>query len=139
MGNRWKRSGDRVTPASLRAEGIVEIGCAIGTSLLYVLTKKKLHMFHASGLPDRALDAYAVALAVSWIENGLPSFEVAANLGISQPTLQHALTAAGYERLTMSENARLALSKNEQRARAKMQRGNRRGKLVHVGAAGVDA
>ncbi len=120
MGNRWRRSGERVTPASLRAESIIEIGCATGTSFLYVLTKKKLHVLHTSGLPDRKLDDYAISLAVNWIENGMPSYEVASNFGISEPTLRYALAAAGYERLTLP-----AASK-----------GNRRGKLVHVG---VDA
>jgi hypothetical protein len=120
------RSIARVTPTSLRAEGIVEVGRASNTSLLFVLTKEKLHVFHASALPDRKLDDYAVALAVNWIESGLPSFEVARNLGVGEPTLRHALADAGY--------ARLSPLAYEQRANARMKRklGNRRGRLVHV-------
>jgi hypothetical protein len=110
----------------LLAEGIVEIGRAPGTSFLFVLTKKKLHVFHAEALPDRTLDGYAVQLAVTWIEGGLRSFEVAENLGVSQPTLRAALVQAGYERLTPSQN--------EQRTHARMARklGNRSGRLVRV-------
>jgi hypothetical protein len=116
----------RVTPASLRAEGILEIGCATGTSLLFVLTRVKFHIFHAGSLPDRTLDGYAVELAVNWIENGLRSFEVAGNLGVSPETLRHALARAGYERLTPAQNQQLA------DARKAHKLGNRRGRLVRV-------
>lgn len=118
----------RVSPDSLRAEGIIEVGCAGQTSVLFVLTKKKLHLLHGESLPDRALDDYAVNLAVNWIENDAPSCEVARNLGVSETTLRRALAAAGYERLTPAEH--------EQRAHARMARklGNRRGRLVRVEA-----
>lgn len=114
-----------VTAESLRAEGILEIGCAAGTSVLYVRTQLKLHVLHATWLPDRRLDDYAVSLAVAWIENqGMPSYEVAKNLGVSETTLRGALTAAGYERLTPEQHANLA------RARSARKIGNRRGRLV---------
>lgn len=117
-----------VTAESLRAEGIVEIGCAKGTSVLYVRTHLKLHVLHATWLPDRRLDDYAVSLAVAWIENqGMPSYEVAKNLGVSENTLRAALTAAGYERLTPEQHANLA------RARTARKIGNRRGRLVRSG------
>jgi hypothetical protein len=113
-----------VTPASLRSEGVIEIGRAIGTSLLFVRTLKMIHMFHVRSVPDRALDAYAVTLAVNWIENGVPSVEVAGNLDVDQKTLCRALAQAGYERLSPSQT--------EQRRHARMsyKLGNRRGRLV---------
>ena len=116
-----------ITPASLRAEGILEMGCAQGTSILFVRTLVKLHLFHATWLPDRQLDDYAVSLAVTWIEgHGLPSYEVAKNLGVSENTLRRALTKAGYERLTPKQHGQLA------NARASRKFGNRRGRLVRA-------
>ena len=116
-----------VTPASLRAEGILEMGCAQGTSVLFVRTVVKLHLLHATGLPDRQLDDYAVSLAVTWIEgHGLPSYEVAKNLGVSETTLRRALTKAGYERLTPKQQGQLAS------ARAARKFSNRRGRLVRA-------
>lgn len=116
------------TPAALidmRAEGILEIGCATGTSTLFVRTRQKLHLLHATWLPDRQLDDYAVNLAVTWIEDhGLPSCQVAENFGVSETTLRHALTAAGYERLSPERHAQL------ERARSARKFGNRRGRLV---------
>ena len=119
----------RVTPASLRAEGILEIGCATGTSALYVRTRVKLHLLHSTWVPERQLDDYAVSLAVTWIEgHGLPSCAVAKNLGVSENTLRNALTAAGYERLTPKQHAALAT------ARSARKFGNRRGRLVRATA-----
>jgi len=120
----------KVTPESLRAEGILEIGCATGTSVLFVRTRVKLHLLHATWLPDRQLDDYAVNLAVTWIEgHGLPSCEVAKNLGVSEPTLRRALTAAGYERLSPEQHEQLS------RARSARTFGNRRGRLVRASKA----
>lgn len=125
---RTRVSISRATPAALiamRAEGVLEIGCATGTSTLFVRTRRKLHLLHATWLPDRPLDDYAVNLAVTWIEDhGLPSYAVAENLGISETTLRHALTAAGYERLSPERHAQL------ERARSARKFGNRRGRLV---------
>lgn len=122
----------RVTPASLRAEGILEIGCAKGTSVLFVRTRVKLHLLHSTWLPDRQLDSYAVSLAVTWIEgHGLPSYEVAKNLGVSETTLRRALTAAGYERLTPEQHNQLA------GARSARKFGNRRGRLVRSNETGT--
>ena len=91
-------SRTEVTPASLRAEGVLEVGRAAGMSVLYVLTRVKLHLLHLTWVPDRRLDDYAITLALNWIENGMPSYEVAGNLGVQEDTLRHALLAAGYER-----------------------------------------
>ena len=114
-----------VTPESLRAEGILEIGCAKGTSVLFVRTHVKLHLLHAAGLPDRKLDDYAVRMAVTWIEDhGLASCEVAKNLGVSEPTLRSALAVAGYERLTPKQRASCATARSARKI------GNRRGRLV---------
>ena len=121
------RTITRVTPESLRAEGILEIGCVQGTSVLFVHTRVKLHLLHSTWLPDRQLDDYAVRLAVTWIEDhGLPSYEVAKNLGVSETTLRSALTAAGYERLSPEQHAALAV------ARSARKFGNRRGRLVRA-------
>lgn len=127
------RSG--VTPASLRAEGVLEIGCATGTSVLFVRTKVKIHLLHTTSLPDRVLDDYAVGLAVNWIEShGMPSYEVARNLGVNETTLRKALSKAGYERTSPSQREGLV------QARAARKPG-RRGRLVRVsaGVGGVQA
>lgn len=116
-----------VTPTTLRAEGILEIGRVQGTSVLFVQTRAKLHLFHSTWLPDRQLDDYAVNLAVTWIEgHGLPSCTVANNLGVSETTLRNALTKAGYERLSPAQHAALAV------ARSARKLGNRRGRLVRA-------
>jgi hypothetical protein len=123
----------KVTPESLRAEGILEIGRAKETSVLFVRTRLKLHLLHSTWLPDRQLDNYAVSMAVTWIEDhGLPSYEVAKNLGVSETTLRSALTAAGYERLSPERHAQLA------EARSARKFGNRRGRLV-CGSKAADA
>lgn len=125
-----------VTPTLLRAEGILEIGCAQGTSVLYVRTRVKLHLLHTTWLPDRRLDDYAVSLAVTWIEgHGLPSYEVANNLGVSAATLRNALAAAGYERLNPKQQAALAVSRSARRL------GNRRDRLMgaHTTSTGAHA
>ena len=115
----------QVTPASLRDEGVLEVGCAPGTSVLYVRTRVKLHVIHATWLPDRHLDDYAVSLAVAWIQDqGMSNVAVAANLGVSENTLRQALTAAGYERVSTAQKQTLV------RARAARKFGNRRGRLV---------
>jgi hypothetical protein len=120
----------RVTPASLREEGVLEIGCAPGTSVLFVQTKKKLHLLHAASLPDRQLDDYAVMLAVNWIEDhGLPSCKVAQNLGVNETTLRKALADAGYARISPAQQQGLV------HARAARKFGNRRGRLARVSAA----
>jgi hypothetical protein len=121
-----------ISPSSLRAEGILEIGCVQGTSVLFVRTRVKLHLLHTTWLPDRRLDDYAVSLAVTWIEgHGLPSYEVADNLGVSDATLRNALVAAGYERLNPKQHAALAIARSARKI------GNRRGRLVrtHAGEA----
>lgn len=111
----------------LRAEGVLEVGRANGTSVLYVRTRRGLHLFHTIAMPDRVLDKYAVELAVSWIEMGSPSRDVARDLGVGETTLRDALLAAGYQRLSPAEL--------QQRRFARDRRlGNRRGKLVRIGA-----
>ena len=117
----------QVTPTSLRDEGVLEIGCATGTSVLYVRTRVKLHIIHTTWLPDRQLDDYAVKLAVAWIQDqGMSNVEVAKNLGVSENTLRLALTAAGYERVSPAQQQSLV------RARAARKFGNRRGRLVQA-------
>jgi hypothetical protein len=46
----YLRPAGSVTPAMLHAEGIVELG-RVG-SLLYVLTRAKLHLFHALSISE---------------------------------------------------------------------------------------
>lgn len=109
----------QITPASLRAEGVLEVGRAPGTSILYVRTRVKLHILHATWVPDRQLDDYAVALAMRWIEDyGMPSHEVASNLGVNKETLRHALLAAGHVALLERDPAKShALPRNGNRRR----------------------
>ena len=120
-------SRPNITPEALRAEGVLEVGRAEGTNVLYVRTCVKLHLLHAAGLPDRRLDDYAVSLAVRWIEDcGLPSYEVASNLGVNETTLRQALLAAGHERsITTSP--------------ATQKRGNRRRRFMRRVAAEIAA
>jgi hypothetical protein len=116
----------RVSPTSLRAEGIIELGRVAQTSVLFVRTRKRLYLFHVESLPNRTLDDYAVNLAVNWIENGASSRQVARDLEISEPNLCRALAAAGYERLARTE----VELRRHQRIASKL--GNRRGRLVRV-------
>jgi hypothetical protein len=113
-----------LTPAAIRAEGVLEIGRVAGTSVLYVRTRVRLCLMHQTWLSDRRLDDYAVRLAVNWLENhGLPSYEVAGNLGVNETTLRQALLEAGYERALPARpkmNARLKI-------------GNRRGRFMRRG------
>jgi hypothetical protein len=119
----------RLTPAALRAEGVLEIGRVTGTSMLYVRTRVKLYLMHQTWLPDRRLDDYAVRLAMNWLENhGLPSYEVASNLGVNDATLRQALLKAGYERALPVQRA--------SRMNKKLKIGNRRGRFMRRG---VDA
>jgi hypothetical protein len=111
----------RVTLATLRAEGVLEIGRAAGTSVLFVRTRVKIHLLHVTALPDRELDDYAVQLAVTWIdEHGLPGHAVARNLGVGEETLRKALARAGYERA-------LAWRYTPRASRGRGGRGNRSG------------
>ena len=119
----------RITPSALRAEGVVEIGAALGTSVLFVLTRRGLHLFRSDALPDRTLDRYGVDLAVTWMGLGAHSEHVARDLGITEANLRRSLLAAGYQRLTSAQL--------EQRQYSRMRRGrggNRRGRLVRIGA-----
>ena len=84
------------------------------------------YLFHAAELPKRRLDAYGAQLAVHWIEEGVPSWRVASDLGVSEEELRRALLGVGYERASSAEHAHLA------RARSRRKLGNRRGKLVRV-------
>jgi hypothetical protein len=116
------------------AEGILEIGCAKESSVLFVRTRVKLHLLHSTGLPDRQLDDYAVRLAVTWIEgHGLPSYEVAKNLGVNETTLRSALTAAGYVRFSQEQSEHLV------RARSARKFSNRRGRLVRSSKGGISS
>ena len=119
---------------ALRAEGILEIRRATDTSVVFVRTRQRLHLLHATWVPDRQLDEYAVRLAVTWIEgHGLPSCAVAKNLGISEPVLRKALSAAGYERLDPARHAQLADARSARKP-------GKRGRLVRTSnAPGADA
>jgi hypothetical protein len=121
----WRRPKQIVSPADLRAEGVVELGGFPGTSVLYVRTSSRLLLFHVECLRDRALDAYAVTLAVNWIEDGLTSAQVAGNLGVNEVTLRRALLAAGYERIGLS-----ATERRGHRRMGSPRLGNRRGRIV---------
>ena len=118
----------RLTPAGLRAEGVLEIGRVTGTCMLYVRTRVKLYLMHETWLPDRRLDDYAVRLALNWLENhGLPSYEVASNLGVNHATLRQALLEAGYERALSTER--------KPKMNGQLKIGNRRGRFMRRGTA----
>ena len=116
----------KTTAAKLRAEGVVFVGRAEGTSLLYVRTKERFYVFHTCSVPERALDAYAVELAVNWIENGLSAEAVARNLAVTPANLSAALKRAGYVHQITPNGLRLRAS------RADKKFGNRRGPLIRV-------
>jgi len=117
---------EHVDPAKLRAEGVLEIGGAPGTSVLFVRTRKALHLLHTTWIPDRQVDDYAVRLAVNWIEGyGMPSYEVAQNLGVGEATLRKALSAAGYERLSPERHSQLASARSARKM-------GKRGRLVRT-------
>lgn len=123
---RPKTPRTRLTPAGLRAEGVLEIGRVAGTGMLYVRTRVKLYLMHETWLPDRRLDEYAVRLALNWLENhGLPSYEVASNLGVNDATLRQALLEAGYERVLSTER--------KPKMNGQLKIGNRRGRFMHRG------
>jgi hypothetical protein len=118
----------RLSPAGLRAEGVLETGRPPGTGMLYVRTRVKLYLMHETWLPDRRLDDYAVRLALNWLENhGLPSYEVASNLGVNDATLRQALLEAGYERALPAQHA--------SRMNKTLTIGNRRGRFMRRGTA----
>ena len=114
----------KVSAADLRAEGILDVGCASGTSVLYVRTRRRLHLFHVQSMPDRALDDYAIQLAVTWIDMGASLEQVARNLGVDDRNLSRDLAAAGYVRLRSPAV--------QQRCHARLHGGNRRAKLMRV-------
>lgn len=117
----------RFSPAALRSEGVIDTGRVPDSGLLFVLTRVGLRLIHVGSLRERALDDYAVQLAVAWIEyQGISSAQVASDLGVSQDGLRRALAAAGYERLDARAHERLA------HARAARKFGGRRGRLVRV-------
>jgi hypothetical protein len=115
-----------VRPAELRAEGVLDLGAASETSVLYVRTADRLYLFHADCMRDRVLDGYAITLAVNWIEDGFTSAEVAGNLGVNKATLQRALSDAGYERVPLSPSER----RGHRRMGLRLRLGNRRGQLI---------
>jgi hypothetical protein len=90
---------DHIKPEQIRAEGVLDIGAAEGTSVLFVLTRKRLHLLHTTWIPDRCIDAYAIKLAVHWLEDGMSGCKAAENLGIGEATLRKALADAGYAHL----------------------------------------
>lgn len=124
----WRLRKSSVSPAELRARGVLEVGRASGTSVLYVRTPGRVYLFHAESLVDRVLDAYAVELAVGWLDWGATSTEVASNLGVSVTTLRSALLAAGYERVGGLPSGRARGSALDAPVR-------RRGRLVYRGPA----
>jgi hypothetical protein len=125
---RPKTPRTRFSPAGLRAEGVLEIGRVTGTGMLYVRTRVKLYLMHETWLPDRRLDDYAVRLALNWLENhGLPSYEVASNLGVNDATLRQALLEAGYERVLSTER--------KPKMNGQLKIGNRRGRFMRRGTA----
>lgn len=45
------RRAHRITPTQLRAEEIVDVGAVPGTAVLFVITDRGIHLFHALEIP----------------------------------------------------------------------------------------
>lgn len=122
------------TPAQLRAEGVVEVGGIAGTSVLYVITQRRLVLLDATRVADRALDAYALRLVVTWIEeHGLSDVQIARNLGIDPHHLSLELRRAGYERLSQAQLQQLDAARASRG-------GNRHGRVLRLAReAGTEA
>ncbi len=83
-----------ISPKALRAEGVLELG-RVGATL-FVLTKKRLHLFHAAGLPSRKLDAWGIERALHMLRGGQVFIaELANQLGIREEHLREDLYTAG--------------------------------------------
>jgi len=128
----------RVTLAELRAERVLEVGRATGTSVLFVLTERGLHLLHVEAVPDRRLDGYAIQLATTWLEYGHSAYEVASNLGITAAHLASELDAAGYERRALNDTgpregatARRKEKLKRSKGRTLVRVGNGRYKFAH--------
>lgn len=91
-----------ISPAQLRAEGVLEVGCAVG-SVLFVRTRVRVHLFRAPDLPDRDLDDYGAARAIHLLEEGFTAGDVTQRMGISFKTLALALATRGYERMALND------------------------------------
>lgn len=115
----------KITIQTLRAEGVFEVGRVPGTSFVYVVTEERTCFFHAVELPPRRLDTYGAYLAIHWIEQDSPSYQVAKDLGVTEVELRRAILEAGYAR-PPEQLAKLA------GARAKRKFSNRRGKLLQI-------
>ncbi len=92
-----------ISLTELREEGVREIVRAPGTSVIFVWTTVSLRIFHAKQLPDRDLDAYAIGLAVRWLETGVPACEVASRLDVAEEHLAKSLEREGYERQSLND------------------------------------
>ncbi len=90
-----------VTASQMREEGAFEVGGVPGTSVLFVRTGRGLRLFHVDRVPDRELDAYGIANAISRLETGFSAVAVARQLGIDPCELGRQLKDTGYERKSM--------------------------------------
>ena len=117
----------------LRDEGVLDVGGVPGTSVVYVVTRRRMHMFHATELPSRRLDAYGAHRAIYWLERGTPSWRYAIRIGVTETELRRALLSIGYARLPPARLAQL------EAARSSRAIGNRRGRLVRIDAVAAES
>lgn len=107
-GQRWRDAKGKISPGQLRDEGVIDIGRARGTAVCFVRTARGLHLFHAKLLPDRALDSYAISLAVNWLELGHSADWVASNFDVNATHLTAELERAGYQRISIQDGKQRA-------------------------------
>lgn len=86
----------QVSPTQLRHEGVEEIGRVDSTALLYVRTKRGIHLLHIELIAERKLDAYGHQRMFDMLDGGMPITKVSAYLGISQKAISRELVAIGY-------------------------------------------
>lgn len=90
------------TREQLLAEGVIEIG-AIG-SLLFVRTNAAIRITHATWLPKRELDSYAIKMIAHRLEQGEPLANMVADFSVNTPVLSNALRANGYDPADLAWN-----------------------------------
>lgn len=89
----------------LRDEGVLELGRAQASSVMFVLTQRRLVLFHVHEMPARRLDAWGIARAIERLEDGAAVSELAADLEIDMTQLGRALATAGWIKPPASRGA----------------------------------
>jgi len=85
-----------IRTSDLRNEGVFEVGRALGTSELFVVTDERVFLCHVQAVPARRLDSYGADVAVALLQCGTPLRELASGLGVTEDDLRSATRARGY-------------------------------------------